>query len=368
MGRDESLARLVLGRLPGIGPVAYSRLLHRFGSASAALAATQEAWGACLDEAVARKAYAAPKAWEWARAQIKAVGRHGARLLFLGQAEYPERLAQTHAPPPYIYVSGKADLDRPYIAVVGTRGCSDYGRRVAHTLATELAACGIGVVSGLARGIDTAAHNGTLEAGGQTVAVLASGVDRVYPAENAALHQQIRQHGAVVSEFAMGAKPEAAFFPRRNRLISGLSLGTLVVEAPARSGALITARYATEQNREVFAVPGDIFNGRSNGCHALLRDGAKLVESVDDIIEEIGLMISGSPTKAEYASDFNPTGPEEKLWRALEPGPIHIDRLQAAVEWPVGQVLGLLLDWELQGWIEQLPGALFVRRSGRLVG
>jgi DNA processing protein len=375
MGRDESLAWLVLARMPGIGGERGSRLVRHFGSAAEALAASSS-WAELIGSTIAKKALALPPAWQWAAGQLAALEKHGGRLVCLTDMAYPERLAQTHSLPPVLYVLGEADLARSYIGIVGTRRASDYGLQVAYELAAELVARGIGVVSGMARGIDTAAHRGALDAGGQTVAVLGGGADRVYPPENAALHRRIRRQGAVVSEFPLGAKPETGWFPRRNRLISGLSLGIVVVEAPLRSGALITARYATEQNREVFAVPGNIFGGRSAGCHALLRDGAKLVESVEDILEEIEHVVpqKGVGKNVELSSmtsNESPAAPDisdvaaQKLWSCLEVDPCHIDILTQKIGLSVDQTLGLLLHWELDGWVQQLPGKLFGRRAGR---
>ena len=274
LSRDEKIDWLQLCRSSGVGPQTFCKLLRRFGNARRALdelprlareASGEDRWQRCRrDEA---------------EAEFAAIAELGCALLAKGEAEYPERLAEIADPPPLLTVRGQAELlERPAVAVVGARNASANGRMFAHGLARELAEAGLLVVSGLARGIDTAAHEGALGAEAPTLAVIASGVDVAYPSENALLMEQIAQSGAIVSERPLGAVPQARHFPRRNRLISGLTLGVVVVEAAPNSGSLITARLAAEQGREVMAVPGSPLDPRHRGTNQLLRDGATLVE------------------------------------------------------------------------------------------
>ena len=283
----EGLAWLVLSRLPNLGGSRCLQLSQHFGSAAAVLDAPVAAWGEVIGPLVAQSARAQEPAWDWAAAQLEQLQQRGGSLIPISALEYPPLLREISAPPTVLHVLGDLRLTSAALAIVGSRSPTPYGLKVAWQLARALAARGFGVVSGLARGVDTAAHQGALEAGGRTLAVLGCGADVVYPSENAALHARIRGQGAVLSEFPMGSRPQKGWFPRRNRLISGLSLGVILVEASVRSGALITARYAREQNREVFAVPGDIRTCKSAGCHQLIRDGARLVEKVEDVVDEL---------------------------------------------------------------------------------
>jgi len=279
-----------LACLPKIGNVRRKQLLEHFGSPKAVLSASVrelegvEGIGASLARAISTQA-GTPVAEE----TVALCQRHGVEMLIEGDARYPRLLSQIHDPPGVLFARGSFEpCDALAIAMVGARHASAYGRRVAHQLAGALARAGYTIVSGLARGIDAAAHRGAIEAGGRTIAVLGSGVLEVYPPEHAELALEVTRHGAVVSEVPPLAQPQAGAFPARNRIISGLSLGTIVVEAADRSGSLITARLAGEQGREVFAVPGPIDSRMSRGCHRLIRDGAKLVECVDDVLEELG--------------------------------------------------------------------------------
>jgi DNA processing protein len=366
--RDE-LAWLALSRLPEIGGARCQQLITRFGSVRAALEAPARAWEDVVGVGVARRARALPVDWQWAENQWTALQRLGGQLLTLEDPGYPELLRQIASPPATLFVLGTADFTRPAVALVGTRQASEYGQAMARHLAAELARQGLWVISGMASGIDTAAHQGALEAGGQTLAVLGCGPDVVYPRTNAQLHARIQQQGAVLAEYPLGHPPDAGTFPRRNRLISGLSLGTVVVEAPAQSGALITAAYALDQNREVFAVPGEVRLGRSAGCHRLIKEGAKLVEGVGDILEELGPRFE---QQAQLALDFSAPvsaapGPalspeEDQVFALLGEEPLHIDTLAAQAELSVPELLRILLDLELAGLVAQLPGKRFVRQ------
>ncbi|MBI2506404.1 MAG: DNA-protecting protein DprA [Candidatus Latescibacteria bacterium] len=366
MERDD-LAWLALSRLPEIGGTRCRQLIARFGSVRSALEAPARSWEEIVGVGVARRARALPVDWEWAENQWAALQRLGGHLITLEDEGYPELLRQIASPPAMLFVLGAADFTLPTIALVGTRQASEYGQSMARQLAAELARQGLCVISGMASGIDTAAHQGALEGGGQTFAVLGCGPDVIYPRANAQLHARIQQQGAVLAEYPLGFPPDAGTFPRRNRLISGLSLGTVVVEAPAQSGALITASYALDQNREVFAVPGEVRGGRSAGCHRLIKEGAKLVEGVGDVLEELGPRFQ---QRAQLALDFTvpvPAGPElspqERLvYDLLGEEPLHIDPLGAQTGLPVPELLRILLDLELEGLVVQLPGKRFVRQ------
>lgn len=287
---DDLLEHLRLACAPKIGCIRRKRLLERFGSPRAVFAASREELAGVegVSAAVARTIADLAHSPD-AEATIDLCRRRGVGMLVEGLAGYPRLLSQIDDPPGVLFTRGGFEpCDALAIAIVGARHASAYGRRVASQLAGGLARAGCTIVSGLARGIDAAAHQGALDAGGRTIAVLGSGVLEIYPPEHAALALEVIRHGAVVSETPPLMEPQAGAFPARNRIISGLSLGTIVVEAADRSGSLITARLAGEQGREVFAVPGPIDSRMSRGCHRLIRDGAKLVESVDDVLEELG--------------------------------------------------------------------------------
>ena len=360
----SQLAWLALSRLPGLGGKRCLDLVEHFGSPQNALE-LMDAWHVVVGPGVARKACHAGIDWSWAAAQLQNLERGGGHLLTPDDRRYPYLLRQIHQLPPVLFVLGEIPESMPCVSLVGTRRATEYGLAVARRLAAALTRAGVCVVSGLAHGIDGAAHQGALEAGGKTLAVLGCGVDVIYPAHHARLYRQIRQSGAVISEFPMGSAPEPGSFPRRNRIISGLSLGVVVVEAPARSGALITTTYAAEQGRDVFAVPGDVRRGKSAGCHALLRDGAKLVERVEDILEEMGTF---SATEAvtverapELAADLAPR--EKHILAHLEGGEQHVDALAEAVGLELPLLLDALLKLELAGLVDQRPGKRFVRAA-----
>ena len=268
---------------------------------------------------------------------------------------YPVALASIVDPPPVLWTRGRIDaLHAPAVAIVGSRAASQYALSIAHDLAHDLAACGLVVVSGLARGVDSAAHRGALAVGGVTVAVLGSGVDVMYPPEHAPLAKQIDERGAVISELVPGTKPDAMFFPLRNRIISGLSRAVVVIEAGEKSGSLITARCALEQGRDVLAVPGNVLNGRNRGAHGLLRDGAKIVESADDILEELGMRGQGVARPAPAPSD--------PILACLTPGePSDLDAIAEATGLGTAKLLPRLFALELQGAVARIGGGRFVR-------
>lgn len=293
----------------------------------------------------------------------------GIRPIPVDDEGYPPLLRTIVDPPPILWCLGAAGvLTRPAVAIVGSRAASSYALEVAGRLGAELAGRGVTVVSGLARGADGAAHRGTLDGGGSTIAVLGSGVDRIYPPEHDALAASICKDGALVSEYGPGVPPLPDHFPLRNRLISGISLGVVIVEANEKSGSLITARYALEQGRDVMAVPGSVLGGRNRGSHALLKDGAKVVETADDILEELGW-----PAPAEATGRID--GPDKKvcnslqtddLLRKLTPGESYdLDELSATVGLTGSKLLPRLTEWEMQGQLVRLAGGRYMLAVGR---
>ncbi|MCU0577915.1 MAG: DNA-processing protein DprA [Desulfobacterota bacterium] len=367
MAEDPRYAWLTLSRIPGIGPVLYRRLLEKFQSPDqvfkAGLPDLLSVSG--LGEKAAR-AIVRSKRNESVEREIEALDRLGVRLVTILSPDYPPLLARIYDPPPFLYCLGSGSLrDRPVIAMVGSRNASAYGRKITERLAYSLALAGVVVVSGLARGIDTAAHNGALIAKGRTVAVLGSGLDVVYPPENRNLVEQITEKGLVCSEFPLGALPERPHFPVRNRIISGLSLGVVIVEATQHSGSLITARLALEQGREVFAVPGSVESFKSSGTHGLIKQGAKLVERAQDILEEIPGYAAQTNPESETpvpAPALGLSADQLRIWGLLADGPKQIDPLVRETGLAVGLLLSHLLDLELKGVIKQLPGKFFERK------
>jgi DNA processing protein len=286
-------------------------------------------------------------------------------LVSLGDDDYPELLEQIPRPPPILYVKGDPGfLHMPALAIVGSRNPTQGGARNAFEFARYLGRAGFCIVSGLAEGIDTAAHRGALDAGAATVAFLGHGIDRVYPASNRDLAHEIARHGALVSEFPLGTHPDKSLFPQRNRLISGLSLGTLVIEAARRSGSLITARHAGEQGREVFALPGSIHNPLARGCHQLIRQGAKLVETADDIVAELAPLASHVlQNSLESTANEPPAKVDDEEYRHLinflSHDPVGIDALVKNSGLTIEQVSSMLLILELEGVVESLSGGRY---------
>jgi len=293
--------------------------------------------------------------------EVRRLEQCGAQLVTWDDERYPPRLREISCPPPVLYVLGDVQcLSRSAVAMVGTRRPSTYGLRLAREMARELAARGMVIVSGLAVGIDAAAHEGALDAGGKTVAVLGCGIDVVYPAANRKLRERIKENGALVTEFSLGARPQRWMFPQRNRVISGLALGTIVVEAPERSGALITAHHALEQGREVMAVPGDVQRGRSRGCHNLIRDGAHLVECADDVLDVLGLPRRARPAApAIKPGELSPA--ESAVYNALGPELMHVDDIAARAGLDVPQASATLMLLEMKGLAQRFPGSRYCR-------
>jgi DNA processing protein len=363
MVMDDLHPWLALLRIPGLGPVHYRALLSRYGDPRRVfeqLPRDDEARAAL--PARARRAILRPD-WRAAEADARWDERADGHVLTLADARYPALLGQIHDAPPVLFVWGEPDaLSARQIAVVGSRNPTPVGAEAAHGFAAELARAGIVVTSGLATGIDAAAHRGALEAGGRTVAVAATGLDCVYPPGHEGLARLISRQGALVSEFPPGSRPLPESFPRRNRLISGLSLGTLVVEAALRSGSLITARAALEQGREVFAMPGSIHNARARGCHLLIREGAKLVECVRDILEEIEpLCPVASPPAAPGGTP--PASPRAAaVLDSIDFAPTTVDTLVERTGIAAERLHELLLELEMDGRIVAGGGG-YVRRS-----
>ena len=349
----ELEARLRLHVLPELGPRRFRRLLQAFASASAALSAPASAWRTLGLPAVCADARRSPEVRERARAALAWLEQPGQQLLMWDAPEYPALLAELPDAPPLLFVAGNAGLlERPQLAVVGSRRASRPGMDTAAAFARSLAGGGFVVTSGLALGIDAAAHQGALDAGGATVAVLGTGLQRLYPAQNQALAARIVAQGsALVSELPLDSPPQAGNFPRRNRIISGLSLGVLVVEASPSSGSLITARLAAEQGREVYAIPGSIHHPGARGCHQLIRDGATLVESVEDILRELRGWRNAPQVPAHAASEA-----EHPLLALLLAAPYSSEDLAQASGWSLPQVLAALTDLELGGRVACAAG------------
>ena len=370
---------LALALVPGLGPKLTAALLERFGSAAAARRATA---AQLLDiphigEQTAGKLVAAMRTVD-VEPELRLLARHGARAVPLGFPGYPAPLARVVAPPPLLYFRGEwSSADANAVGIVGSRGCTQYGLRVAAQLARDLARAGFTVVSGLARGIDGAAHRAALDAGGRTVAALAGGLSKIYPPEHADLAREIEAgRGCLVSETPMGMDPQPGMFPARNRIISGLSRAVIVVEANARSGALITARHAAEQGREVFAVPGPVDRAESAGCLELLRGGARLVRSADDVIEDLkGIAVADDPrptlpkpaqtvadTPAPEPAPLPPLSPElQRLYDALAEKR-HADELSRELSLSVADLSRALMQLELKRLVRRLPGNFYERR------
>ena len=379
-GVERREAYIAMNLLPEIGPARLRTLLEYIPDPREILGAPLERLQAIprLGTRTAQVLHEWQKYCSLAQ-ELKRAEQAKILLLTWDDSTYPAILKEIHDPPICIYVRGNLDAlqdSARTLAMVGSRFTTAYGESTARLLAADAAKCGWTIVSGLARGIDTICHRSVVEAGGRTVAVLGSGLDRLYPSENVGLCRAIiEQQGAVISEFPLGTSPDRQNFPQRNRIISGLSRGTLVVEAGLKSGSLITARLASEQGRTVFAVPGRVDNPHMQGCHALLKDGARLVESFQDVLDEFSMLPSLPDTlrqreKAEHEELLRSTptplpAREYRLWEAIGNGEIGIDDLVSDLQAPVGDVLSSLLSLEIQQLIIQLPGKRVRRLPNR---
>ncbi|MBM4466035.1 MAG: DNA-protecting protein DprA [Chloroflexi bacterium] len=343
----------------GIGPMRFRALLDHFGDLETAwLADAQELKEAGLDQRALENLVTARSTISLDK-ELEKIERQGARVLTWDDPAYPPRLLNIYNPPPVLYVKGEiVDDDQWAVAMVGTRGATVYGKEAARQLAGDLARNGITIVSGLARGIDSEAHRAALDAGGRTIAVLGSGVDVIYPAESRKLAKTVVERGALVSEYPLGTPPEASNFPPRNRIISGLSLGVVIVEAGERSGALITGDFALEQGREVFAVPGNIFRKKSMGTNKLIQQGAKAVLSVEDILEELNLTMVSQQAEVRAIVPENET--EAALLEYITSEPVHVDEIGQKSGLPIAQVSSTLALMELKGMVRQVGGMNYV--------
>jgi DNA processing protein len=357
---------LTLHLLPGLGPRLTAALLERFGSAGGVLRASVAELqqvshiGANLAHDLVQSMRTVDVA-----AELERMARHNVQLLALGGSDYPACLAEIPGPPHLLYVRGKIEArDATAVALVGSRQCTSYGRRVAERLAGDLARAGYTVVSGLARGIDGCAHRGALQAGGRTLAVLAGGLSRIYPPEHKGLAAEVEASGALLSEAAMDMDPLAGMFPARNRIISGLSRGVIIVEANEKSGALITAHHAAEQGRTVFAVPGPIDSAASAGTNELLRQGAILVRSAEDVREELEGVSAVTGRPAATAPVVTPPGLDEgqrRVWEFLAGQPRHLDEMAQQLGLGVPQLSTMLLTLEMKRVVRRLPGNRYER-------
>ena len=399
---NETISLIHFNLIQGVGLKTVQVLRDVFGSAERALRATPNELAKVdgLSPAMREVLIHKPVLYPIER-ELELIETYGCRVLTLYDETYPTLLKKIDTPPLILYVRGELTReDSLSISLVGSRNAKDYGRKVGYRLSYQLAQRGLTVVSGFAKGIDTSAHRGALEAGGRTIAVMGNGLSFIYPATNRALVEKIEASGALISEFPIGVKPKPRNFPRRNRIISGLTLGTVVVEASNRSGALITARLAGEQGREVFAVPGEIFSEHSTGTHKLINDGAKLINTVDDLLNELPQhalnriqppvstssesriasessqepsieqsvtrsVVSPPPADVQQPVQITPppdlTPDEKTVFEAIEVPSSHIDTIVRTTQLPIGQVSSVLLMLELKGIVQQLPGKQFTK-------
>lgn len=362
---DKRCGWLALQMIPGLGNLACRSLLDRFGSPEqifqvglSELSGVEGLRKEVADRIVNREFKADPCE------ELAKLKKCGARIIPYPDPSYPEALKEIHDPPILLYVKGK-DLPQnvTFIGVVGSRNPSPYGVKSAEKIGQGLGRRGLGVVSGLAKGVDAEAHWGCLAGRGFTVAVLGTGIDIVYPVQNRKLADKITDKGAVITEFPLGTPPEPKNFPIRNRIISGLSRGVVVVEATMKSGSLITASLALEQGREVFAVPGSIHSFKSTGCHFLIKQGARLIENSDDVLDELGMNYDYSPKKDTLQQGpIPPMDESEKtIYDIIGDYPLHIDQITRQGNLMPGKAASILMRMELNGIIRQLPGKMFVR-------
>ncbi len=362
ISETERLNWIRLARTHGIGPVSFFQLLRRFGSAGAALEALPE-----LSNRSRSSRRLQPPAPEEVEQELKAVERYGARIVLSSEPDYPPLLTNLEPPPPVLTLLGKAELaTRPTVALVGARNASAAGRKIARDMAAELGRNGFTIVSGLALGIDGEAHAASLQTG--TVAVLGGAIDHVYPPQHQRLYAEIAAAGLIVSESPFGYRAKAQDFPRRNRIITGMSIGVVVVEAAERSGSLISARVAGEQGREVMAVPGSPLDPRAAGTNSLLHQGATLVRHADDVMEILTSLdrrqvSAPTPRPFEYAAEASePDDSEiERVLSALSPHPMPIDEIARASSLPAARCAAVLLELEIAGEAQTLPGGLAVK-------
>ncbi len=365
----ELLAELRLTLVHGVGPLIRQRLIERFVSATSVFTATQqelrEVEGVGTKVAAAIRALANSDAPE---KQLALCQQFGVQLIAQSNPLYPRELLEIHDPPGVLFVRGElAPHDNLAIAIVGTRHATPYGKDQAERLAAGLSRAGLTIISGLARGIDGVAHDAALKAGGRTIGVLGSGVLNIYPPEHEALAERVIQSGAIISEHPPQSPPTAHSFPQRNRIVTGMSLGVIVVEAADRSGALISARHAMEQGRDVFAVPGRVDSRMSKGCHRLIRDGAKLVESVDDVLEELGPLPAAVPRsdgqgEIHHPAELQLNEQETQVLQAIGKDPTSIDTVVANCGLPTHRVLSTISVLEMRKLVRRVSGNTVLRK------
>jgi len=371
---DSLIDWIALTFVIGVGSRTAASLIDKFGSPSACFDATTYALEAAGLNRSAIDAIKSSEPRDKAARELEQLAKLGAEAIVLRDPRYPALLRETYDPPIVIYARGKLQgaLGQPTVAVVGSRLCSTYGKNVAEKLSRDLAGRGVTIISGLARGIDACAHRGALEAKGLTIGVMGTGLDDCYPRENRRLADKIAESGALITEFPLASPPISQNFPFRNRVISGMSLGVLVVEAAERSGSLITARLAYEQGRDVYAVPGNITSAKSFGPNYLIRDGAKLIQSWWDVVDEFPLEVK-EPILSAERGDLQPqqrtldevrlSPPEKKLLSMLRVDEaLHIDQLISKSGLDLGDLMGALLNLEMMDRVRQLPGKAFVRK------
>ncbi len=363
-------AILTLSLVPGVGNQRLRALLDHFNDPIDAFSASIPELHSIpsIDARTAREIFHHTPDLNSIDTLLGKLQRLGGKIISMKDTEYPSYLKQIYDPPAFLYMLGNlAETDHDAIAVVGTRNPTQYGKIITERLCSGLIQSGFTIVSGLARGIDTVAHATAVQNSGRTVAVIGCGVDIVYPPDNINIHQQIRQNGAILSEYHIGTKPEAGNFPKRNRIISGMTLGTVVIESNLKGGAMITASYALDQNREIFAVPGPILQEQSSGTNRLIQQGrAKLIQSVEDIIEEVVLKLKYiTPANVEHTAPQPPPDLnmfETRIFDVLSTQPMYIDEIASGAELSTSDTLVHLLSLEFKGIVKQLAGKMFSRR------
>ncbi len=345
--------------ITGIGPVRTQRLLEYFGSLQRAWEADASLLRTLVEARVVERIVAERRRGD-PELELARLQREQVEVITLLDDRYPSLLREIPSPPPVLFTKGDLiETDRRAVAIVGTRRVTSYGREMARTIARDLALAGITIVSGLARGVDGIAQQAALEAGGRTIALMGSGVRRIYPAEHRGLAERIRGQGALISDFLPDAPPDGPNFPARNRLISGMSLGVIVIEAPERSGALITVDFAADQGRDVFALPGSVMSGASAGCHRILRDGARLIRGAQDVLDD--LRLGEAPRQLEMEASAMLDEPSRRVLAILTGEPRHIDDITGAADLDITALSSLLMGLELQGLIRNVGAQHYAR-------
>jgi DNA processing protein len=352
-----------LSQVPEVGTKRFISLLNHFGSPGEVFSASQKELeripdiGRVVAQNIKKFNY-----WDDVEKQSLRIGKDRIRFITINSPEYPSNLKNIYDPPPYLFLKGEIKKDdQKALAIVGTRVPSTYGRLITEKISSELAGKGITIISGFARGIDSLSHHYALEANGRTIGVFGSGLDVIYPPENKKLADEIEKNGALISEFLLGTQPEGTNFPKRNRLISGLSLGVIIIEAGIKSGALLTAQLALDQGREVFAVPGNISSKGSEGANWLIKKGAVLVTKAEDILEELKGVLYEDGKKLKMGKSSTLSEEEQEIYELLSSEPAHIDRIAKESELSTPQTLSLLLSLELKGFVKQISGKNFIR-------